>query len=58
MPTPNANSMDCKYCVALEKNNLPFYCRLKHHNVSEKSCCECDKRVYLQQMSIDNKNDW
>lgn len=53
--------MDCKYCVVLnsEKKNIPpFYCKLKKHNVSKKSCNKCDKRVFLEQMSIDNKNDW
>ena len=50
---------DCKYCITLEeKSKLPFYCKLKKHNVSKKSCVKCDKQVFLKQMSIDGKNDW
>ncbi len=53
-------SIDCKYCVALnsEKEKRPFYCKLKKCNVSKKSCNKCDKRVFFEQISIDNQNDW
>ncbi len=49
-------SIDCKYCVALnnKKSVPPYYCKLKKHNVSKKSCDKCDKRVFLEQMSFDN----
>lgn len=54
-------SIDCKYCVVLNnnrKNDLCLYCNLKKHKVSKKSCNKCDKRVFLEQTSIDGKSDW
>lgn len=61
MSINDSKSMDCKYCVSVgtdSKTETPFYCKIKCHNVSKKSCVKCDKRVYLNQMSLDNKNDW
>ncbi len=40
-------SIDCKYCVALNSKSVqPYYCKLKKHNVSKKSCDKCNKRVF------------
>lgn len=50
MSINDSKSMDCKYCMSLgtdSKTKTPFYCKIKHHNVSKKSCIKCDKRVYL-----------
>ncbi len=48
----------CKYCVVTRynrDNNLPFYCNLKKHCVSKKSCDKCEKKVFFEQLSIDGK---
>lgn len=39
MSINDSKSMDCKYCVSLgtdSKTKTPFYCKIKHHNVSKK----------------------